>query len=256
MANLRWVKNVLIAFVPWRGYNFEDSIVISEKISRDDVFTSIKIVEKEFKARDTQLGPESFTRDIPNVGEEALKNLDESGIIYIGSHVKQGDILVGRVSPKSESLLTPEEALLRSIFGEKALSVKDTSMRVGPNEEGVVIGVNILTRHGVKKDERTQMIELQKIEQINKNREEEITILERGFAAQAFQIAEGLVIEGGIGSVKPFIGKNLQPKYLKVFRPSDMKKIQVKGKDAQEKAGRIARTERNNFEEPERKSRW
>lgn len=228
-------KNVLIAFVPWRGYNFEDSIVISEKISRDDVFTSIKIVEKEFKARDTQLGPESFTRDIPNVGEEALKNLDESGIIYIGSHVKQGDILVGRVSPKSESLLTPEEALLRSIFGEKALSVKDTSMRVGPNEEGVVIGVNILTRHGVKKDERTQMIELQKIEQINKNREEEITILERGFAAQAFQIAEGLVIEGGIGSVKPFIGKKLTAEVFEGIRPSDMKKIQVKGKDAQEK---------------------
>jgi DNA-directed RNA polymerase subunit beta len=232
-------KNVLVAFVPWRGYNFEDSIVISERISRDDVFTSIKVVEKEFKARDTQLGPESFTRDIPNVGEEALKNLDESGIIYIGSHVKQGDILVGRVSPKSESLLTPEESLLRSIFGEKALSVKDTSLRVGPNEEGVVIGVNILTRHGVKKDERTQMIELQKIEAINKDREEEIAILERGFAAQAFQIAEGLVIENGAGSIKPFIGKKLTAEVFEGIRANDMKRIKVNGKEAQEKIDEI-----------------
>lgn len=228
-------KNVLVAFVPWRGYNFEDSIVISERISRDDVFTSIKIVEKEFKARDTQLGPESFTRDIPNVGEEALKNLDESGIIYIGSHVKQGDILVGRVSPKSETLLTPEESLLRSIFGEKALSVKDSSLRVGANEEGVVIGVNVLTRHGVKKDDRTQMIELQKIEQINKNREEEIAILERGFAAQIFQIAGNLVIENGTGSIKPFIGKKLTDEVFDAIRPSDMKKIQVRDKDAMKK---------------------
>ena len=228
-------KNVLVAFMPWRGYNYEDSIVISERISRDDVFTSVKIVEKEFKARDTQLGPESFTRDIPNVGEEALKNLDESGIIYIGSHVKQGDILVGRVSPKSESLLTPEEALLRSIFGEKALSVKDTSLRVGPNEEGVVIGVNVLTRHGVKKDERTQMIELQKIEKINSDREEEIAIMERGFADQVFQIAEGLIIEGGAGSIKPFIGKKLSVEVFEGIRAGDIKKLSVKGKEQQAK---------------------
>jgi DNA-directed RNA polymerase subunit beta len=228
-------KNVLIAFVPWRGYNYEDSIVISERISRDDVFTSIKIVEKEFKARDTQLGPETFTRDIPNVGEEALKNLDESGIIYIGSHVKQGDILVGRVSHKSESLLTPEESLLRSIFGEKALSVKDTSLRVGANEEGVVIGVNVLTRHGVKKDERTQMIELQKIEQINKAREEEVAIMEKGFADQVFQIADGLVIESGAGSIKPFIGKKLNTEVFEGIRAADMKKLTIRGKDAQTK---------------------
>ncbi len=226
-------KNVVVAFLPWRGYNYEDSIVISERISRDDVFTSIKIVEKEFKVRDTQLGPESFTRDIPNVGEESLKNLDESGIIYIGAHVKQGDILVGRVSPKSETLLTPEEALLRNIFGEKALSVKDTSLRVGPNEEGTVIGVNVLTRHGVKKDERTQMIELQKIEKINKDREEELEIIERGFANQVFQIAEGLVIENGTGSLKPFIGKKLTEEVFEGIRASDMKKISVRSKEAQ-----------------------
>ena len=228
-------RNVLVAFVPWRGYNYEDSIVISERISRDDVFTSVKIVEKEFKVRDTQLGPESLTRDIPNVSEEALKNLDESGIIYVGARVKQGDILVGRVSPKSETLLTPEEALLRNIFGEKALNVKDTSLRVGPNEEGTVIGVNVLTRHGVKKDERTQMIELQKIEQINKDREEETSIIERGFADQIFQMAEGLVIDGGTGSLKPFVGKKLTQEVFEGIRPSDVKKLVVHDKEVQAK---------------------
>ncbi len=228
-------RNVLVAFMPWRGYNYEDSIVISEKISRDDVFTSIKIVEKEFKVRDTQLGPESLTRDIPNVGEEALKNLDESGIIYVGARVKQGDILVGRVTPKSETLLTPEEALLRNIFGEKALNVKDTSLRVGPNEEGTVIGVNVLTRHGVKKDERTQMIELQKIEKINKDREEEIAIIEKGFADQVFQIAENLVIEAGTGSLKPFVGKKLTGEVFEGIKPTDVKKLVVKNKEAQAK---------------------
>ncbi|MCL2017181.1 MAG: DNA-directed RNA polymerase subunit beta [Alphaproteobacteria bacterium] len=232
-------KNVMVAFLPWRGYNYEDAIVISERISRDDVFTSIKIVEKEFKARDTQLGPESFTRDIPNVGEEALKNLDESGIIYIGAHVKQGDILVGRVSPKSETLLTPEEALLRNIFGEKALSVKDTSLRVGPNEEGVVIGVNVLTRHGVKKDERTQLIELQKIEMINKNREEKMAIMERGFADQIFQLIEGHIITGGSGSIKPFIGKKLSDEIAEAIRPFDVKKISVKNDEIQSKVDEL-----------------
>ena len=228
-------RNVLVAFLPWRGYNYEDAIVISERISRDDAFTSIKIVEKEFKVRDTQLGPESFTRDIPNVGEEALKNLDESGIIYVGARVKQGDILVGRVSPKSETLLTPEEALLRNIFGEKALNVKDTSLRVGPNEEGTVIGVNVLTRHGVKKDERTQMIELQKIEKINKDREEETSIIEKGFADQVFQIAENDVIDGGTGSLKPFIGKKLTAEVFEGIKPSDIKKLSVKSKEHQAK---------------------
>ena len=228
-------RNVLVAFMPWRGYNYEDSIVISEKISRDDVFTSVKIVEKEFKVRDTQLGPEALTRDIPNVGEEALKNLDESGIIYVGARVKQGDILIGRVSPKSETLLTPEEALLRNIFGEKALNVKDTSLRVGPNEEGTVIGVNVLTRHGVKKDERTQMIELQKIEKINKDREEEIAIIEKGFADQIFQIAENMVIESGTGSLKPFVGKKLTGEVFDGIRSTDVKKLVVKNKEAQAK---------------------
>ncbi len=228
-------RNVLVAFVPWRGYNYEDAIVISERISRDDVYTSIKIVEKEIKLRDTQLGPESFTRDIPNVGEEALKNLDESGMIYVGARVKQGDILVGRVSPKSETLLTPEEALLRNIFGEKALNVKDTSLKVGPNEEGTVIGVNVLTRHGVKKDDRTQMIELQKIEKINKDRDEETAIVEKGFADQIFQLAENATISAGTGSLKPFIGKKLTAEVFEGIRASDMKKLVVSNKEIQSK---------------------
>lgn len=228
-------RNVLVAFVPWRGYNYEDAIVISERISHDDVYTSIKIVEKEIKLRDTQLGPESFTRDIPNVGEEALKNLDESGMIYVGARVKQGDILVGRVSPKSETLLTPEEALLRNIFGEKALNVKDTSLKVGPNEEGTVIGVNVLTRHGVKKDERTQMIELQKIEKINKDRDEETAIVEKGFADQIFQLAENATISAGAGSLKPFIGKKLTAEVFEGIRASDMKKLVVSSKEIQSK---------------------
>ncbi|MFQ6777717.1 MAG: DNA-directed RNA polymerase subunit beta [Alphaproteobacteria bacterium] len=228
-------RNVLVAFVPWRGYNYEDAIVISERISRDDAFTSVKIVEKEFKVRDTQLGPEAFTRDIPNVSEEALKNLDESGIIYVGARVKQGDILVGRVSPKSETLLTPEEALLRNIFGEKALNVKDTSLRVGPNEEGTVIGVNILTRHGVKKDERTQLIELEKIAKIEKDMNEEISIREKEFADQVFQITKNEVIESGAGSLKPFIGKKLTAEAFEGIKSSDIKKLVVKNKELQEK---------------------
>ena len=228
-------RNVLVAFMPWRGYNYEDGIVISERISRDDAFTSIKIVEKEIKLRDTQLGPESFTRDIPNVGEEALKNLDESGIIYVGANVKQGDILVGRVSPKSETLLTPEESLLRNIFGEKALNVKDSSLKVGPNEEGTVIGVNVLTRHGVKKDDRTQMIELQKIEKINKNRDEETVIIENGFADQVFQLAEKATISAGSGSLKPFIGKKLTAEVFEGIKPADMKKLVIDNKEIQAK---------------------
>ena len=228
-------RNVLVAFVPWRGYNYEDAIVISERISRDDVYTSIKIVEKEIKLRDTQLGPESFTRDIPNVSEEALKNLDESGMIYVGARVKQGDILVGRVSPKSETLLTPEEALLRNIFGEKALNVKDTSLKVGPNEEGTVIGVNVLTRHGVKKDDRTQMIELQKIDAINKGRDEETAIIEKGFADQVFQLAENATISAGTGSLKPFVGKKLTAEVFEGIRASDMKKLVVSNKEIQSK---------------------
>jgi len=232
-------KNVLVAFVPWRGYNYEDAIVISERISRQDVFTSIKIVEKEIKLRDTQLGPEEFTRDIPNVSEESLKNLDESGMIYIGARVKQGDILVGRVSPKAQTAENPEEALLHSIFGDKSRSVKDTSLRVGPNEEGTVIGVNVLTRHGVKKDDRTQMIELQKIDAIKKNLATETAIYEKSFADQVFQLAKNCVIASGTGSIKPFINKKLTEEVFDAIRASDVKKLNVTDKEIQVKLDEI-----------------
>ena len=147
-------KNVLVAFMPWNGYNFEDSILLSEKLVKDDVFTSIHIEEFEIMARDTKLGSEDITRDIPNVGEEALRNLDESGIVYIGAEVKPGDILVGKVTPKGESPITPEEKLLRAIFGEKASDVRDSSLRLSPGTNGTVVDVKVFNRHGRSEERR------------------------------------------------------------------------------------------------------
>ena len=146
--------------MPWNGYNFEDSILLSEKLVKDDVFTSIHIEEFEIMARDTKLGSEDITRDIPNVGEDALRNLDESGIVYIGAEVKPGDILVGKVTPKGESPITPEEKLLRAIFGEKASDVRDSSLRLSPGTNGTVVDVKVFNRHGIEKDERALAVEL------------------------------------------------------------------------------------------------
>ncbi|MDH7500197.1 MAG: DNA-directed RNA polymerase subunit beta, partial [candidate division NC10 bacterium] len=170
-------QNVLVAFMPWGGYNFEDAIIISEKLVRDDRFTSIHIEEFEIEARDTKLGKEEFTRDIPNVGEEALKDLDESGIIRIGAEVKPGDILVGKVTPKGETLLTPEERLLRAIFGEKAEDVRDASLTVPPGIYGTVIDVKVFSRKGIDKDERSKRIEEEEIQHLRKDLEDEIAIL-------------------------------------------------------------------------------
>ena len=181
LGELALGRNVLVAFMPWHGYNFEDSILISERIVRDDVFTSIHIEEFEIMARDTKLGQEEITRDIPNVGEEALKNLDEAGIVYIGAEVNPGDILVGKVTPKGESPMTPEEKLLRAIFGEKASDVRDTSLKVPPGGTGTVVEVRVFSRRGVDKDERAQAIERADIERLAKDRDDERTILERGF---------------------------------------------------------------------------
>ena len=167
--------------MPWNGYNFEDSILISERIVSDDVFTSIHIEEFEVMARDTKLGQEEITRDIPNVGEEALKNLDEAGIVYIGAEVKPGDILVGKVTPKGESPMTPEEKLLRAIFGEKASDVRDTSLRLPPGVSGTIVEVRVFSRRGVDKDERALAIERAEIERLAKDRDDERTILERSF---------------------------------------------------------------------------
>ena len=181
LGELALGRNVLVAFMPWNGYNFEDSILISERIVRDDVFTSIHIEEFEIMARDTKLGQEEITRDIPNVGEEALKDLDEAGIVYIGAEVKSGDILVGKVTPKGESPMTPEEKLLRAIFGEKASDVRDTSLKLPPGGVGTVVEVRVFSRRGVDKDERALAIERQEIERLAKDRDDEKAILERSF---------------------------------------------------------------------------
>ena len=179
LGELALGKNVLVAFMPWNGYNFEDSILISERIVRDDVFTSIHIEEFEVMARDTKLGPEEITRDIPNVSEEALRNLDEAGIVAIGAEIHPGDILVGKITPKGESPMTPEEKLLRAIFGEKASDVRDTSLKLPPGASGTVVEVRVFNRHGVDKDERAIAIEREEIERLAKDRDDELAILER-----------------------------------------------------------------------------
>ena len=188
LGELALGKNVLVAFMPWNGYNFEDSILISERIVRDDVFTSIHIEEFETMARDTKLGPEEITRDIPNVGEENLKNLDEAGIVYIGAEVNAGDILVGKVTPKGETPMTPEEKLLRAIFGEKAADVRDTSLRVPPGVTGTVVEVRVFNRHGIDKDQRALAIERAEEERLAKDRDDELAILERNIFSRLSEI--------------------------------------------------------------------
>ncbi|WP_028464334.1 DNA-directed RNA polymerase subunit beta [Nisaea denitrificans] len=203
LGELALGRNVLVAFMPWNGYNFEDSILISERIVRDDVFTSIHIEEFEIMARDTKLGQEEITRDIPNVGEEALKNLDEAGIVYIGAEVNPGDILVGKVTPKGESPMTPEEKLLRAIFGEKASDVRDTSLKVPPGGTGTVVEVRVFSRRGVDKDERALAIERSEIERLAKDRDDERKILERGFFAR---LKEQLLGQKSVEGPKGFKG--------------------------------------------------
>ncbi len=197
LGELALGRNVLVAFMPWNGYNFEDSILISERIVRDDVFTSIHIEEFEVMARDTKLGQEEITRDIPNVGEEALKNLDEAGIVYIGAEVNPGDILVGKVTPKGESPMTPEEKLLRAIFGEKASDVRDTSLRLPPGVAGTIVEVRVFSRRGVDKDERAQAIERDEIERLTKDRDDERRILERGYIARLKEQLLGKQVDTG-----------------------------------------------------------
>tara|TARA_R110000751_G_scaffold24594_17_gene67620 strand:+ start:252 stop:4352 length:4101 start_codon:yes stop_codon:yes gene_type:complete len=191
LGELALGKNVLVAFMPWNGYNYEDSILISERIVKDDVFTSIHIEEFEVMARDTKLGPEEITRDIPNVGEEALRNLDEAGIVYIGAEVGPADILVGKITPKGESPMTPEEKLLRAIFGEKASDVRDTSLRLPPGDHGTIVEVRVFNRHGVEKDERALQIEREEIERLARDREDETAILERNIYARLHDLVIG-----------------------------------------------------------------
>jgi len=202
MGELALGKNVVVAFMPWNGYNYEDSILISERIVRDDVFTSIHIEEFEVAARDTKLGPEEITRDIPNVGEEALRNLDEAGIVYIGAEVGPGDILVGKITPKGESPMTPEEKLLRAIFGEKASDVRDTSLRLPPGDFGTIVEVRVFNRHGVEKDERALQIEREEVERLGRDRDDELAILERNIYARLKSMILGKVAVKGPKGIK------------------------------------------------------
>ncbi len=197
LGELALGKNVLVAFMPWNGYNYEDSILISERLVKDDVFTSVHIEEFELAARDTKLGPEEITRDIPNVGEDSLRNLDEAGIVYIGAEVGPGDILVGKITPKGESPMTPEEKLLRAIFGEKASDVRDTSLRMGPGDHGTVVEVRVFNRHGIEKDERALQNERHEIERLSRDRDDGIEILERNIYSRLNDLLVGKKITDG-----------------------------------------------------------
>lgn len=225
LGELALGKNVLVAYMPWNGYNYEDAILISERIARDDVFTSIHIDEFEVMARDTKLGQEEITRDIPNVGEEALKQLDEAGVVYIGAEVKAGDILVGKVTPKGESPMTPEEKLLRAIFGEKAADVRDTSLRVPPGISGTVVEVRVFSRRGVDKDERAMAIEQSEIEALAKDRDDERKILEGNYYDRLKAALLGQTATGGVKRVEA--GTVLNEEILNDIPASQWRKIGV-----------------------------
>jgi len=225
-------KNILVAFMPWQGYNFEDAIIMSERVVREDKFTSVHIEEHEVMARDTKLGQEEITRDIPNIGDEALKNLDEAGVIYIGAEVKAGDILVGKITPKAHSTVSPEEKLLRSIFGEKSTDVSDTSLKVPPGEAGTVVDVRVFNRRGVEKDERSLAIERSEIEILAKDRDDERIILEESFS----QILEKSLLDNivlkGIKDIKR--NSTITFKSIDNISLKDLRKIILKDKKKQE----------------------
>ncbi len=233
LGDLALGRNVLVAFMPWNGYNFEDSILISERIVRDDVFTSVHLEEFEIMARDTKLGPEEITRDIPNIGEEVLRNLDESGIVAIGAEVESGDILVGKVTPKGETPMTPEEKLLRAIFGEKASDMRDTSLRLPPGATGTVVEVRVFNRHGVDQDERAVAIEREEIERLGEDRDGELAILERDIYGRLQDILLG---KTSISGPKRFRKGQVVPESLEGVKPSQWWKI---GLDDEEAMARI-----------------
>ena len=218
-------KNVTVAFMPWQGYNFEDSILISERCVTDDVFTSIHIEEYEVMARDTKLGEEDITRDIPNVNEESLKNLDESGVVYIGAEVKAGDILVGKVTPKGDTASGPEEKLLRSIFGEKAIDVTDTSLKMPSGSSGIVVDVRVFNRHGIEKDERSITIERAEIDVVQQDKIVEEEILERSIKQRANQILSGSTINKKIKNIDA--GKKISSDEIKKLYINEIFKISV-----------------------------
>jgi len=239
LGELALGRNVLVAFMPWNGYNFEDSILISERIVRDDVFTSIHIEEFEVMARDTKLGQEEITRDIPNVGEEALKNLDEAGIVYIGAEVNPGDILVGKVTPKGESPMTPEEKLLRAIFGEKAADVRDTSLRLPPGVTGTIVEVRVFSRRGVEKDQRAIAIERAEIEHLAKDRDDERAILERSFFARLKDLLLGQKADSGPKNFPT--GKAITAEMLEDYTHGQWRQIGVKDDKVMEQVESIGK---------------
>ncbi|MGZ8164348.1 MAG: DNA-directed RNA polymerase subunit beta [Methylobacter sp.] len=229
MGELALGQNMLVAFMPWNGYNFEDSILVSERVVKEDRFTTIHIEEKTCVARDTKHSPEEITADIPNVSEEALSKLDESGIVYVGAEVKGGDILVGKVTPKGETQLTPEEKLLRAIFGEKAADVKDTSLRVPGSIEGTVIDVQVFTRDGVKKDKRALDIEEEEIKRYRKDLDDQLKILEEDIFTRVARLLVGKVAQSGPGQLKA--GTEITRAYLNGLKHSGWLKIRMKDED-------------------------
>jgi DNA-directed RNA polymerase subunit beta len=232
LGDLALGQNMLVAFMPWNGYNFEDSILISERVVQQDRYTTIHIEELTCVARDTKLGPEEITADIPNVGEQALSRLDESGIAYIGAEVKAGDILVGKVTPKGESQLTPEEKLLRAIFGEKASDVKDSSLRVPPGMDGTVIDVQVFTRDGIEKDKRAQRIEQDEIKRVRKDLDDQLRILEGAIFQRLRGQLIGRVANGGPQGLKK--GAEITAEYLASLKSDEVFTLRMKDEDAAE----------------------
>ncbi|MGE8238987.1 MAG: DNA-directed RNA polymerase subunit beta [Stenotrophomonas indicatrix] len=224
-------QNMLIAFMPWNGYNFEDSILLSERVVEEDRYTTIHIEELTCVARDTKLGPEEISADIPNVSEQALNRLDESGVVYIGAEVRAGDIMVGKVTPKGESQLTPEEKLLRAIFGEKASDVKDSSLRVPPGMDGTVIDVQVFTRDGIEKDKRARQIEESEIKRVKKDFDDQFRILEAAIYARLRSQIVGKVVNGGAGLKK---GDVISDAYLDGLKKADWFVLRMKDEDAAE----------------------
>jgi DNA-directed RNA polymerase subunit beta len=251
LGELALGQNMLVAFMPWNGYNFEDSILISERVVQEDRYTSIHIEEMTCIARDTKLGAEEITADIPNVGEQALARLDESGIVYIGAEVKAGDILVGKVTPKGESQLTPEEKLLRAIFGEKASDVKDSSLRVPPGMDGNVIDVQVFTRDGIEKDKRAKQIEETELKRIRKDLDDQFRILEGAIYARMRSQLNGKTAMSGPGGLKR--GAVIDDAYLDTLKKDDWFKVNVKEEDVSEFIERAAEQVRRHKESFEKR---
>jgi len=250
MGELALGQNLLVAFMPWNGYNFEDSILISERVVKEDRFTTIHIEELQCVARDTKLGPEDITSDIPNVGDAALAKLDESGIAFIGAEVKAGDILVGKVTPKGETQLTPEEKLLRAIFGEKASDVKDTSLRVPPGMDGTVIDVRVFTRDGVEKDLRALSIEKSELEAVRKDLDDTLRILEEDIYERVERMLTGKMAQGGPNKLKS--GSKITKGYLEELPREQWFEIRLKNDDANEqlqKAFERLKAQRDEFDQ-------